>query len=162
VHKLDVPAPDLVAAVPDEEAPPEAVTEGIGPVAPEELIISRHGEVIGRACLDVRTLVGRSAHNDICLNHPKVSRHHAVIVGTPDGHYIVDLNSKNGLIVNGERAASAILLDGDVIAMGPYRLKFVARGSVSNGDPRPGGLSLSRTATMRASVLPDVSLRRVN
>ena len=47
--------------------------------------------------LGQRTLLGRSEHNDVCLPSPYLSRHHAAIVGTPEGYYIVDLNSVNGL-----------------------------------------------------------------
>ena len=75
----------------EEPATPDALRE------PEQLIITQDGEVLDRASLKTRTLLGRNVHNDICLKHPAVSRHHAIIVDTPGGYYVVDLNSKNGL-----------------------------------------------------------------
>ncbi len=60
--------------------------------------ISRGGKVLTRITLGQRTLIGRSEHNDVCLPSPYLSRHHAVIVGTPEGYYVVDLNSVNGAI----------------------------------------------------------------
>ena len=92
-----------------------------------------------------------------------MSRHHAVVIATPSGHYIVDLNSKNGLTVNGEEVTNAVLGDGDVIVLGPYRLK-VAIDVARRGDPRPSDQSLSATATVRVkelSSLLDHDLRSV-
>ena len=62
------------------------------------LLISRGGKVLSRITLGQRTLLGRSEHNDVCLPSPYLSRHHAAIVGTPEGYYVVDLNSVNGLL----------------------------------------------------------------
>jgi len=59
------------------------------------LLISRGGKVLSRVTLGQRTLLGRSEHNDVCLPSPYLSRHHAAIVGTPEGYYVVDLNSVN-------------------------------------------------------------------
>ena len=61
------------------------------------IIVSRGGKVIARVALGERTLLGRSEHNDVCLPSPYLSRHHAAIVGTPEGYYLVDLNSANGV-----------------------------------------------------------------
>ena len=87
------------------------------------LLISRGGKVLTRITLGQRTLIGRSEHNDVCLPSPYLSRHHAVIVGTPEGYYVVDLNSVNGLQVNGRAVERAALCDQDLLAVGPFRLK---------------------------------------
>ena len=122
------------------------------------LIVSRDGEVINRAPLETRTLIGRDEHNDICLQHPSVSRHHAVIVGTPSGYYVVDLNSKNGLTVNGALVANTTLRNNDRVTLGPYRIKVVVGGDELRGDPRPSDESLSATTTLRVKKTPS-SLR---
>jgi pSer/pThr/pTyr-binding forkhead associated (FHA) protein len=74
----------------------------------------------------------------LCLPSPYLSRHHAVIVGTPDGYYIVDLNSVNGLLLNGALVRRAILRPGDVLGLGPFRLKIELSASAQS-DPIPAG-----------------------
>ena len=61
---------------------------------------------------------------------PYLSRHHAVIVGTPEGYYLVDLNSVNGVMLNGRRIERTVLCDEDVLTVGPFRLKV----QVPNGS----------------------------
>lgn len=120
---------------------------------PAQLIITQDGDVLERVPLKTRTLIGRNVHNDVCLKHPSVSRHHAVVVETPTGYYVVDLNSKNGLTVNGAPVTSAALRHSDVMALGVYRVKVMAWGKGAHGDPRPAAPSLSRTATIRVKEL---------
>ena len=78
-------------------------------------------------------MIGRSEHNDVCLPSPYLSRHHAVIVGTPEGYYLVDLNSVNGVQLNGSKIERAVLCDDDVLAMGPFRLKVQVPEWVAHG-----------------------------
>lgn len=48
--------------------------------------------------------VGRASDNDVVIQDPKVSRHHAQIVQQDDGCiYLIDLESSNGTFVNGNR-----------------------------------------------------------
>lgn len=48
--------------------------------------------------------VGRASDNDVVIQDPKVSRHHAQIVQQNDGCiYLIDLESSNGTFVNGNR-----------------------------------------------------------
>ncbi len=55
--------------------------------------------------------IGRSAENDVVINDPKVSRHHAQIVQQDNGSvYIVDLDSSNGTYVNESRIYNQRLL----------------------------------------------------
>ena len=100
-------------------------------------MVSRGGKVVARVTLGQRTLIGRSEHNDVCLPSPYLSRHHAVIVGTPEGYYLVDLNSVNGVLLNGQRIERAVLCDEDVLAMGPFRLKVQMPESLTQGSPFP-------------------------
>ena len=99
------------------------------------MVVSRGGKVVARVTLGQRTLIGRSEHNDVCLPSPYLSRHHAVIVGTPEGYYLVDLNSVNGVLLNGRRIERADLCDEDVLAMGPFRLKVQVPESLAQGSP---------------------------
>ena len=99
------------------------------------VVVSRAGKVITTRNVGQRTLIGRSEHNDVCLPSPKLSRHHAVIVGTPEGYFLVDLNSINGVLLNGRRIERAILCDEDVLVIGPFRLKVQVPELLAQGSP---------------------------
>jgi hypothetical protein len=120
------------------------------PDAPPQgyIVVSRGGKVIARVALRQRTLIGRSEHNDVCLPSPYLSRHHAVIVGTPQGYYLVDLNSVNGVLLNGQRIERSALCDADVLELGPFRLKMQVPEWLTPGNPLPDESSLSETAVM--------------
>ena len=112
------------------------------------LVISRDGKILTRVTLGQRTLIGRSEHNDICLPSPYLSRHHSVIVGTPEGYYVVDLNSVNGLSLNGRLVQRAVLGDQDMLVIGPFRLKVQIPEWLPHGNPLPESESLADTAVM--------------
>jgi pSer/pThr/pTyr-binding forkhead associated (FHA) protein len=84
----------------------------------------------------------------VCLPSPYLSRHHAVIVGTPEGYYLVDLNSVNGVLLNGRRVERMVLCDDDVLAIGPFRLKVQIPEWLAHGSPFPEAESLADTAVM--------------
>jgi pSer/pThr/pTyr-binding forkhead associated (FHA) protein len=72
----------------------------------------------------VQLSIGRSRTNDVVIrNDPHVSRQHAVIRRTAQGHEIFDLDSKAGVLVNGERVLQAHLHSGDRIRLS--RTEFV-------------------------------------
>ncbi len=63
--------------------------------------------------------VGRDITNDITINDPEVSRHHAKFVRTTEGYVLEDLRSTNGTFVNRQRLTSPYQLsNGDLIGMG--------------------------------------------
>jgi hypothetical protein len=126
-----------------------------------QVVVSRSGRVLSRVALRQRTLIGRSEHNDVCLPSPYLSRHHAVIVGTPEGYYLVDLNSINGVLLNGQRVERTILCDEDVLTLGPFRLKVHVAESLTQGSPLPEGPSLTDTAVMPQPIDDTAALWRV-
>lgn len=74
-----------------------------------------------------RTTLGRKAGNDIVLDTMVVSGQHCAfdLVGVADV-YIEDLGSTNGTFVNNTKVKQRTLLqDGDVVAIGPYRIKYL-------------------------------------
>jgi type II secretory pathway predicted ATPase ExeA len=125
------------------------------------LLISRGGKVSNRMTLGQRTLLGRSEHNDVCLPSPYLSRHHAVIVGTPQGYYVVDLNSANGLLLNGRQVERAVLCDQDVLTIGPFRMKVQIPDWLAHGNPLPESQSLADTAVMPPQAPPSPAAMRV-
>jgi pSer/pThr/pTyr-binding forkhead associated (FHA) protein len=68
---------------------------------------------------EAATGIGRDADNAVLLPAPEVSKHHAVLRHTPEGWHIWDRESRNGLFVNGRKARSAILKNGDEVGVGP-------------------------------------------
>jgi transcriptional regulator with PAS, ATPase and Fis domain len=77
------------------------------------------------------TAIGRAQGNDIRLDDPRVSRHHAVVRQHEDGGWVLsDLGSSNGTYVNGQRVLLPCRLrNGDVVKVGSTSLKFVHKGS---------------------------------
>ena len=138
----------------NSEQRPDAPPQGYVPV-------SRSGKVISRFALGQRTLIGRSEHNDVCLPSPHLSRHHAVIVGTPQGYYLVDLNSANGVLLNGRKIERAALCDDDILGIGPFRLKVQVPESLTQGSPLPGEASLSETNVMPQVIEESAALWRI-
>ena len=73
--------------------------------------------------------IGRSSARHVVLPGPKVSRKHCRLVRMEVGWQLVDLDSANGVSVNGERITKHDLQAGDMVDVGEYRLRFlVARG----------------------------------
>jgi predicted nucleic acid-binding Zn-ribbon protein len=84
------------------------------------------------------TRIGRSLAADVRFDDPTVSRRHALIVRQADGVRVLDDRSLNGVFVNGERVEWRMLLDGDEIVVGRYRLHFLegaATGAAADDAP---------------------------
>lgn len=94
-------------------------------------------------------IIGRTDENDIVVNHRSISRNHAKVVREPEtGRYTIsDLQSSNGVRVNGQDYGKVELRRGDVIDLGHVRLRFVepgedfvfARDAVITDVPDSGG-----------------------
>lgn len=70
------------------------------------------------------TLVGRHLDCDAKLPFPQISRRHCCIIQVNDRWLVRDLDSRNGVQVNGRRVRESPLRDGDEVAFGHliYRL----------------------------------------
>lgn len=67
---------------------------------------------------DVYT-IGREAGNDIIINDPQVSRHHARLTLQGSAYVLEDLGSTNGTFVNGRRVSGPVsLAAGDMVGLG--------------------------------------------
>lgn len=74
--------------------------------------------------LGAKTRIGRSPDCEIRIDSTSVSRHHAIIL-TGARHVIVeDLNSTNGVAVNGRKVMRHKLNDGDTLTIGEAKFKF--------------------------------------
>ncbi len=82
--------------------------------------------------LDRRELViGRSEEADIRVENPLVSRTHAVLRFEDSAWQVADLESPNGLYVNGERVTARKLRPGDRIELGQHFVVFAPTGDDS-------------------------------
>ncbi len=73
-------------------------------------------------------VVGRSDESNIYINDPSISRAHARLDGDEHRWTISDLDSINGIFVNGSRRDDYLLKSADIIELGTVRLRFVAPG----------------------------------
>jgi predicted nucleic acid-binding Zn-ribbon protein len=73
------------------------------------------------------TTIGRTAENDIQIDTTFISRHHAVLLSGPDACIVEDLNSTNGVLVNGRRVGRQVLQDGDTLTVGKTEFRYQQR-----------------------------------
>ncbi len=99
------------------------LAEGHGGVGAGSLVLPTNQRIV----LSERSVViGRAPECNIQLHDANVSRRHAEIVPRGTGYVLVDLNSTNGVRVNGLRLAERVLVDGDEILIGNTRMVFEA------------------------------------
>lgn len=84
------------------------------------MICYEQGEVRWRFDLSKRKLlVGSFEHADVHLNDPHISTYHAMMTVENGIISVIDLQSDNGVWVNGQRVERASLGDGDRLRFGP-------------------------------------------
>jgi pSer/pThr/pTyr-binding forkhead associated (FHA) protein len=66
-----------------------------------------------------------------------VSRHHALILLGPRDAVIEDLNSTNGVIVNGHKVSRQLLADGDAVTIGDVQFRFVVKATARTPEALP-------------------------
>lgn len=71
--------------------------------------------------------IGRSAAADLILDAALVSRIHCRLEANEETLEVVDLESTNGVYVNGERVASAHMIAGDRLKVGRVELQVGRR-----------------------------------
>ena len=95
-------------------------------------------EIVDQRALGAsRVLLGRDRGCDLVIDSPQVSpapchHHHH---GTD--HFIEDLGSTNGTVVNGQRIERHLLQNGDVVFLGDYRLKYLNAASAGLARSHP-------------------------
>ena len=72
-----------------------------------------------------RMTVGRDPGCDVSDGDPRLSRKHAEFLATPDGLVIRDLDSRNGIRVNGRRVQEATLTPGDMVEIAHLAVRFL-------------------------------------
>ena len=95
--------------------------------------------------------IGKASHNHITIIDPTVSNTHAIVIAREGGYAIVDLGSRNGTFVNGERLGSQALTlkHGDKVQLGQTVLTF----------RNPGETAANITAVLSGEALEEVRKR---
>ena len=107
---------------------------------------------------DGQFVVGRSAGCQLSLDDPLVSRRHAMIVVARDAVTVEDLESRNGVLVNGTRIAErTTIVPGDKILIGSQELTLLVgrEGSLRETVNFPGRGTLPKIAAV-AEVVPHI------
>ena len=102
----------------------------------KRLLIRTEGDSDVVHVLGRKTSVGRTPDNDLQIDAKFISRHHAVILAGPAHTIIEDLNSTNGVLVNGRRITRQTLKDGDSVVIGRTIFRFAVRPVADRSDRR--------------------------
>jgi len=90
-----------------------------------ELFFTLNGKLIQQVKLTrSKFLIGRADSNDVTIDSPAVSRHHALLIRQGGSILLIDLNSTNGVFVNSKRVTSRVLRHDDVISLGNHGLRI--------------------------------------
>ena len=121
-----------------------------GPSGTEEILLDPQGITLGR-----------SLNCDVVLEHESVSRHHTRIYQDPFGRWIVeDLDSRNGVLVDGQRIQAHAILPDQKINIANFvmslseesDLKMSSGSSIRSATTNPWteGFSTSKTRVARS------------
>ncbi|MHB0875005.1 MAG: FHA domain-containing protein [Anaerolineae bacterium] len=125
----------------------------VAPAAPKSMGIDLKGKET--------ITIGRSHENDIVLDHPSVSRHHALIERMGTRYRIKDLKSSNGVFVAGKRVErEAWLKEGDEIRVASMRLQLSEDGiqQFTEEGLRLDVMRLHKWVSKEKNLLQDISL----
>ena len=108
-----------------------------------ELIRIDNGQPVTHV-LARRTRIGRAAGCELQIDSTSVSRNHALVLVGPRETIIEDLNSTNGVLINGRKVSRQLLSDGDAITIGDIQFRYIARqlpaaSQANSAEPGPGG-----------------------
>lgn len=125
-------SPEALGAELEDEILDPAAAEPVLECEPEPgrsfpgLIVQRSGQLDRILAWDEDELfAGRGTDCQIFLGAHGVSRRHALFVRTEDGFEVRDLDSSNGVFVNGEPVHQHCLRAGDVVRIHTFELTFV-------------------------------------
>jgi ABC-type multidrug transport system ATPase subunit/pSer/pThr/pTyr-binding forkhead associated (FHA) protein len=104
--------------------------------------------------------IGRDPANDICIDEPVVSWHHARLEQVAGGFQIVDLGSSNGLTCQDAQVAQMLLADGDMLWIAgdvsmTYRITPLAPEVPVTETPVPRGAAQPTPVAVMPSLTED-------
>ncbi len=102
-----------------------------------------------------RTRIGRAPGCELQIDSQSVSRNHAMILKSARELIVEDLNSTNGVQVNGRKVTRHLLTDGDTLTVGEIQFRCVLKFKTGEGaaDQAPAGAQAGPTAVTNLSDL---------
>ncbi len=97
--------------------------------------------------------IGRAENSDIKIDGLQISNRHARLLQTGTGIAIEDLNSTNGVYVNGERISRRLIEPSDAVQIGSFLIKIDSEKNIGVFDTR------SKTRIDAVSITKDVKNR---
>lgn len=105
---------------------------------PPRLIVLNEPAAGAEFTLNKPTLrIGRDERLDIWINHKSISHEHAELQVVDGKVTVFDLESANGVRVNGVDASRAVLESGDVLELGEVRFRFLPPQGVHSLEALP-------------------------
>jgi ABC-type multidrug transport system ATPase subunit len=145
---------------------PQTMIGDFGDILSAEKRVAIQGVQVDLRALDFeqtdKVTIGRTEENDIVLDHPMVSRYHAMIEKLGTRFRLKDLNSTNGVFVNGVRIENeSWLTDGDTITIGAS--DFVLAGSNLQRQTEAGlqlvAQNINQYVSKELNLLKDIGLK---
>ncbi len=124
IQQLETDLDKRAAAASDSAA---QTGEEVALEGPARVLIRTDGNTDFVHVLGRRTRIGRGSDNELVLDTKHVSRYHAVLLAGPVHTSIEDLNSTNGVFVNGKRISRQALKDGDRVTVGRTQFRYTVR-----------------------------------
>jgi hypothetical protein len=124
IRQLEVDLEKRIAVAADSAA---HTGEEVALEGPARVLIRTDGNTDFVHVLGRRTRIGRGSDNELVLDTKHISRYHAVLLAGPVHTSIEDLNSTNGVFVNGRRVARQALKDGDRVTIGRTQFRYTVR-----------------------------------
>jgi chromosome segregation ATPase len=103
-----------------------------------------------------RTRIGRAPGCELQIDSQSVSRNHALILKAPRELIVEDLNSTNGVLVNGKKISRHLLSDGDVLTIGEIQFRCVMKPLVADPPVLEAGVRTGSNLAAPTSV-PNVA-----
>jgi pSer/pThr/pTyr-binding forkhead associated (FHA) protein len=106
------------------------VDRGVGKVTPYARLVMVEGDDLGKeiALTGELYIVGRGDRANMVIDDPSISRAHARLEGGGDEWVVSDLDSSNGLYINGNKRDDYMLRSGDVVEFGNTHFRYVVPG----------------------------------
>ena len=124
IQQLQSDLEKRIASVRDSAA---QTGEEVALEGPARVLIRTDGNTEFVHVLGRRTRIGRGSDNELVLDTKHISRYHAVLLAGPVHTSIEDLNSTNGVFVNGKRVSRQVLKDGDRVTVGRTQFRYTVR-----------------------------------
>jgi hypothetical protein len=153
LHQVRIDVPDESASVDESNPPEESVVDPTQDIEISQLqrTLDRQVGVRPRAYLIIEgdriydleksvIALGRAFDNDVILEDPRVSRHHAQLRQRYNRYILRDLRSSGGTTVNGFPVQEIVLRPGDVISLSGTNLIYAESEPpqpAQNGDTQP-------------------------